>query len=223
MANDQITQYMTEHGKVSLSPDIIRRYLVSGEPEKVTGQEIVMFLTLCKYQKLNPFLREAYLIKFGNDPATIVTGKEVFTKRAAKNPNSNGWKAGVTVQLASSDLLEREGTLVLDGEKLVAGWCEVRRKDWEQPIKAVASMKEYQRFKRDGTPMANWKSMPATMIRKVAIVQALREAFPEDLQGLYSPEEMPIDSASLPDKPVQQPIQEQPQIIDAESREVEQQ
>ena len=41
-----------------------------------------MFIELCKAQKLNPFIREAYLIKFGISPANIVVGKDVFVKRA---------------------------------------------------------------------------------------------------------------------------------------------
>ena len=36
------------------------------------------------------------------------------------------------------------------------------------------------------------------MIRKVALVQALREAFPEDLAGMYSTEEMNVDDSILP-------------------------
>jgi uncharacterized protein CbrC (UPF0167 family) len=44
---------------------------------------------------------------------------------------------------------------------------------------------------------ALWKTMPATMIRKVAIVQALREAFPETLSGMYSEDEI-IDSNICP-------------------------
>ncbi len=40
--------------------------------------------------------------------------------------------------------------------------------------------------------MSNWAAKPGTMIRKVALVQALREAFPEDLQALYDAEEMGV-------------------------------
>ena len=50
--------------------------------------------------------------------------------------------------------------------------------------------------------MTNWQKMPATMIRKVALVQALREAIPEEFGGLYSPEEMPIDDSTLDSTPV---------------------
>ena len=197
-----LVKYETDTGIVELSPSIIKNYLVSGDPSKVTGQEIMMFLMLCKHQKLNPFLREAYLIKYGNDKATIVTGKEVFTKRAALSGKCTGWEAGIIVE-NNGKLDNREGTFMLENENLVGGWAKVHLKDYVVPISSTVSLAEYMRFKRDGTPMANWKSMPATMIRKVALVQALREAFPEDFQGLYSAEEMPVEMASLDEKPVQ--------------------
>jgi len=57
---DSIVKYKSETGEeVSLSADIIKRYLVSGDPSKVTDQEVMMCLKLCQYQKLNPFLNEA--------------------------------------------------------------------------------------------------------------------------------------------------------------------
>ena len=73
-----IVKYETDHGEVQLSPEIIKRYLVAGDPTKVTAQEVELFLQLCKFQKLNPFLRDVYLIKYGNAPATMVTGKDTF-------------------------------------------------------------------------------------------------------------------------------------------------
>ena len=202
MAENQIIKYMTDTGEVQLSPEIIKSYLVSGDPDKVTNQEITMFLQLCKYQKLNPFLREAYLIKFGTSPATLVTGKEVFTKRAASIESCGGWSAGITIQLASGAIEQRKGTMLLTGEKLIGGWAKVFRKDWVEPLEDEVSLSEYQRNKADGTPMSSWKSMPATMIRKVALVHALREAFPDKFQGLYTPEEMPIDDSGLSAQPI---------------------
>ena len=50
-------------------------------------------------------------------------------------------------------------------------------------------MKKYQK-KSDGTPNANWTKQPATMIEKVAKVRALREAFVEDLGGMYDADEI---------------------------------
>ncbi|HAK9962793.1 TPA: phage recombination protein Bet, partial [Listeria monocytogenes] len=52
---NSITTFEVNGEEVKLSGNIIRDYLVSGNAE-VTDQEIIMFLQLCKYQKLNPFL-----------------------------------------------------------------------------------------------------------------------------------------------------------------------
>ena len=205
MAEQAVVKYDTEHGKVQLSPDIIRKYLVSGDSAKVTHQEVMMFLQLCQYQKLNPFLREAYLIKFGTEPATIVTGKEVFTKRGAASKACAGWDAGIIVK-TDQGMEHRDGTFMMPDENLVGGWAKVYRKDWQVPLSMTASLSEYKRLRKDGQPMANWKSMPATMIRKVALVQALREAFPEDLEGMVSMEEMPVDESLLSGEPVKAEI-----------------
>ena len=205
-----IVEYETEHGKIKLSPSIIKKYLVSGDASKVSEQEVMMFLSLCKYQRLNPFLREAYLIKFGQEPATIVTGKETFTKRAAASEICKGWEAGIVVVGTDDEIKKREGTLKLPQETLIGGWARIHRGDWNVPFENTVSLEEYQRRKKDGTLMANWKNMPATMIRKVALVQALREAFPENFQGMYSPEEMPVEDKNLEQAPIEPPKDEPP-------------
>mgnify|MGYP001310735683 FL=1 len=59
----------------------------------------------------------------------------------------------------------------------------------------------YIQKKKDGTVNSMWSSKPCTMIRKVAQSQALREAFPNELRGLYEKEEMGIDT-KLPEKEI---------------------
>ena len=187
--NTQLVEYESNGEMVKLSPNMIKKYLVSGGGN-VTDGEVMMFMSLCRYQHLNPFLKEAYLIKFGsNDPATIVTGKDVFTKRADANPNYKGKKAGIVVQKKDGSVEEREGTMVLPEERLVGGWAKVFIKDKEPEYQSV-SFDEYAGRKKDGTLNSQWSKKPATMIRKVAVVQALREAFPDRFQGLYAQEEM---------------------------------
>ena len=206
-----IVKYETDNGEVTLSKDIVKRYLVSGDPSKVTDQEVMMFIQMCRYQGLNPFLREAYLIKFGNAPATMVTGKDTFVKRAAKSKLCTGYEAGVIVQKEDGTVEYRKGALVLPKETLVGGWARVYRKDWNVPMEITVGLEEYQRYNSKGDLMTNWQKMPATMIRKVALVQALREAIPEEFGGLYSPEEMPIDDSALDDTPIEvetQPMEE---------------
>ena len=193
--SEQLTAYKTDRGDMKLSPAIVKKYLVSGNGN-VTDQECAMFIALCKYQNLNPFLREAYLIKFGSTPATIVTGKEVFTKRASKLKECAGWESGVTVITKDGEIERRTGTLVLDGETLVGGWCNVYRHDWKVAMKGEVSMKEFDK------KQSSWKTMPATMIRKVAIVSALRDTFPDAFQGMYDSAEMPVDSEILETRPI---------------------
>ena len=176
-----------------VSMEIIKRYICP----TATDQEAFMFMQLCKAQGLNPFLKEAYLVKYGNQAATIITGKDTFTKRADRLPQYDGFKAGVIV-LSQGKVTHREGSFFVVGEELLGGWAEVFRKDRGQSFRNEVSLAEYERKKADGSLMSNWKTMPATMIRKVALVQSLREAFPDEFGGMYSPEEMPIDAGALP-------------------------
>lgn len=184
-----VFEYLANGEKIKLSSSMVRKYLVSGDASAVTNQEVMMFLTLCKYQHLNPFLKEAYLVKYGNSPATIVTGKDTFTKRASKNPNYMGKQAGIIVLNDAGELINREGTFSLPNEQIVGGWAKIFIKDREPEYNTV-SFDEYAGRKKDGSLNNQWATKPATMIRKVAVVQALRECFPDDFGGMYSPEEM---------------------------------
>lgn len=189
-----LAEFTTETGQV-LTADTVKNYLVSGNGN-VTDQEVLMFIELCKAQHLNPFIREAYLIKFGSSPANIVVGKDVFVKRAHRNPDYEGMRAGIVVATKNGEIKEREGSLKAPGEELIGGWCEVYVKDKKHPIKSLVSLEEYSKSQ------ATWKQMPMVMIRKCAIVTALREAFPEDLAGMYDSAEIKNVPDKLPEKEV---------------------
>lgn len=216
-------EYESNGEKVKLSPTTVRNYLVNGDG-KVTDQEVMMYLTLCRYQHLNPFLKEVYLIKYGSSPATIVTSKDLFTKRANRNPSYAGKKAGIIVMnTESGEFTEREGSFFLpEREKLVGGWAKIYIKGHDQPEYASVSFDEYAGKKKDGTLNSQWASKPGTMIRKVAIVQALREAFPEDFSNLYSEEELGvsevIDTAPAPAMTEEKPIEVPNEVKETKSK-----
>ena len=147
-----------------------------------------MFINLCRYAGLNPWLKEAYCIKYGNEPATMVIGKEAFMKRAESSPGYDGIDAGIIVTTGDA-ITYRKGTLKLPGEEILGGYAEVYRKDRSHPYRIEVSFEEYAGRKNDGSLNRQWSKKPATMIRKVALVQALREAFPENFYGMYSVEE----------------------------------
>ena len=187
-----IVQYDSNGTQVTLTFDTVKRYLVSGGGN-VSDQEVVMFMGMCKAQHLNPFNREAYLIKYGsNSPATMITGKDVFLKRAQKNPSFDGLQCGIIVmENETGNIVEREGTFFLDEEeKLVGGWAKVYIKGFQIPFYESVKLTEYIGKKRTGEITEQWQKRPATMIRKVALVHALKEAFPDELGGLYAQEEM---------------------------------
>jgi phage recombination protein Bet len=190
-----LAEYKIDGGQV-LTADTVRNYITSGNGS-VTDQEVLMFIELCKAQNLNPFIREVYLIKFGTSPANIVVGKDVFVKRAYRNPKYEGMRAGIVTVDKDSNTHEREGSLKLPGETLIGGWCEVYVKDKKFPIKSLVSLEEYSKGQ------STWKQMPMVMIRKCAIVTALREAFPEDLQGMYDAAEIQNVPDKLPEKEIE--------------------
>lgn len=206
--DEQVSEFEVGGKTVRLSPAIVKNYLVNGNGN-ITMQEVVMFINLCKFSGLNPFLREAYLIKYGNQPATMVVGKDAIQKRAMRNPRYEGQQAGVIVLKEDGSIENRIGMLKLPNEELVGGWATVYVKGYQHPVEVTVSFDEYCQ-KKDGRPSSNWAAKPATMIRKVALVQALREAFPEDLGAMYSPEEMGVNDSLLDSAPVDM---EEPQPI----------
>ena len=99
-------------------------------------------------------------------------------------------ESGVIVLDSNGNVVERTGSFKLPDDILVGGWAKVYRKDWQHPIYASVTFNECVQKKNDGTPNSNWTKQPTTMIEKVAKVRALREAFVEDLSGMYEAEEM---------------------------------
>lgn len=154
--------YTSEDGKeIRLTFDTVKRYLVSGDATKVNDEEVVLFMKLCESQKLNPFRKDAYLIKYGDEPATIVVSKDVFIRRAQKSGLCNGWRAGIVVRHSDGTVEYREGALLLDGEQLVGGWAEVYRKDWQVPLKVTVSISEYMKKKKmDNRQRTGYKCLP---------------------------------------------------------------
>lgn len=193
----ELAKYQTEDGADIVLTSQNVRDIISTSPN-VTDKEIMLFAALCKANKLNPFIREAHLIKYGTNPATMVISKDVFLKRAVRNPRFQGYEAGITIVNRNGEIERRKGSLVgANTERLVGGWCSVYLKDYQTPMYDEVSLEEYMGRKKDGTPNNQWKTKPATMIRKVAIVHALREAFPEDLSGLYEQSEMGLTDEAV--------------------------
>lgn len=173
--------YQVAGQDVKLSYQIVRDFLTKGNGQ-VSDQDLTQFISICKYNQLNPFLNEAYLVKFGSQPAQMIVSKEAFFKRADANENYQGIRAGIIVQ-RENQILELEGNFKLKSDTLLGGWAEVHRADKKFPTIAKVALEEYDK------QQSTWKEKPLTMISKIAKVQALREAFPAQLGAMYTQEE----------------------------------
>lgn len=185
--------YQSNGVDVKLTPQIVQDYIV-GNNSKITLPEFKFFSELCRARGLNPFLKEAYCIKYGNQPATIVVSKDVIEQRAESFPQYDGKESGVIVRnINTNETTERQGCFWdRENEELMGGWCKVYRKDRRMPEYMSVSFDEVAVRKSDGNLNSNWSGKPATMIEKVAKVRALRAAFPKDFSGMYIADEMDI-------------------------------
>lgn len=139
--------------------------------KNLTDDEFQLFIYVCKHRKLNPLTREIYAIKRGNQ-MTIQTGIDGFRLIAER---TGKYSPGKCTQFSYDE-----------NGKLIAATAFVKKyvvNEWHE-VSATAFLNEYQ----GAGPM--WNKMPSVMLEKVAESRALRRAFPSDLSGLYTTDEM---------------------------------
>ena len=189
--SEGIVRYRASDGsEVKLTPGIVAKYVVTGG-QQVDGREIYAFMARCQARHLNPLAGDAYMTAYynkrtGRTEASVIVSKDYFVRTATQQPGFDGFRAGIVTVGHDGEWHYREGTIYgKDTEKLVGGWAEVHDKGRAYPSRAEVSLGEYDQHR------SLWLAKPATMIRKVALVQALREAYPGAYGGLYDRDEMP--------------------------------
>lgn len=217
--------------RMTVTFDDVRNFIC----KEATIAECRIFLETCKQYHLNPFTKEAYLIHYdnknGDTASTIVLGKTCYMKMAEAHPQYDGFEAGVIVFVPEvGELIHREGSIIYKGEELVGGWAKTYRKDRSRPFYEEVNFSEYD------TKKSLWVTKPATMIRKVALVHTLREAFPATFGGLIDESEVPVEAeadfrelsaeeaaaGAVPTRRrVQKPKKEEPAPLAVEADEVE--
>lgn len=165
----------------NLTAETIKKYLC----KDATDQELMMGLQIAKTFNLNPLKREVYFVKYNEKtPMQVLTGYEVYLKRAERSGKYDGLE------------IRSEGSVETGDLKAIV---KVFRNDWKNPLTHEAFYSEYvqmkpiykNQIKVGEEPNAFWKNKPITMIKKVAVSQAFRMAFPDEFDGMpYTSDEV---------------------------------
>jgi phage recombination protein Bet len=189
-----LVEYESRGQEVVLTAEIVREFLVTGKKELVTTQEIAYFLGICKARGLNPFLKDVYIIKYGAEPAAIVTSIDFYRSRARSAPDCVGWQKGVICLNKETGELRYSKGLVLPTEELVGGWFKARPTGWTVDFELEVNLAGYIKYTADGKITKFWKphNQPS-QIGKVVESQGLRTVWPDLFQGTYTADERNFD------------------------------
>ena len=183
--------------RIQAFTDDQRRMIRDAFANGATDAEFAVLMEIACARRLNPLLRQVH-----------------FVSRWDSHKRREVWAVQVSIDGLRA-IAERTGLYAgqdepefVDNPDGTPKLCRVRvyRKDWPRPAVGIAYWEEYVQTTRDKAtgktrPSAMWERMPHVMLAKCAESLALRKAFPEDMSGLYTSEEMAqaTNAAPLPE------------------------
>lgn len=169
-----------------------------------SDDELRLFLEVCKSKRLDPFGKQIHAVKrwdstLRREVMSFQIGIDGFRSLAERSGRYTGQSAPMWCGL---DGEWRD--VWLSQQPPAAAKMSVYKAGFEQPVTRIALYKEYVQTTKDGGPNSMWTKMPSNQLAKCAEALALRAAFPEELSGLYTPDEM--GQADSESKRIRQPL-----------------